>query len=227
MSPPLSAEAWRLTLIGRIDAAVRKLDEARLRPASKTRNRAIWAAENAHDALLRALVDRDERAYLDARLAELTALGAMRGAVVVVEQAPTLRISTRDGLDTLAAAFTAAEAAALRRYRALWDASDPERSLSAVDCAAVRGSRSAGDPFAVGGRVQRARMARIDAAVALLGADTAVMAVCNQDPETQMVVREVAGKGVTIRSLAPGRRRATRLTRKLVAAAGALVGHFR
>jgi len=223
MSPPLSAEAWRLTLIGRIDAAVRKLDEARLRPASKTRNRAIWAAENAHDALLRALVDRDERAYLDARLAELTALGAMRGAVVVVEQAPTLRISTRDGLDTLAAAFTAAEAAALRRYRALWDASDPERSLSAVDCAAVRGSRSAGDPFAVGGRVQRARMARIDAAVALLGADTA----CGADQETLMVLREVAGKGVTIRSLAPGRRRATRLTRKLVAAAGALVGHFR
>jgi len=223
MPPPLSAEAWRLTLIGRIDAAVRKLDAARLRPASKTRNRAIWAAENAHDALLRALVDRDERAYLDARLAELTALGAMRGAVVVVEQAPTLRISTRDGLDTLAAAFTAAEAAALRRYRALWDASDPERSLSAVDCAAVRGSRSAGDPFAVGGRVQRARMARIDAAVALLGADTA----CGADQETLMVLREVAGKGVTIRSLAPGRRRATRLTRKLVAAAGALVGHFR
>lgn len=150
-------------------------------------------------------------------------------------------ILTRDGLQTLSTAHLKADGeprmqdgvamtplfdpnqlAALERYRIDFEAGDPDWSLKAVDTSAVGGDRQAFDPAR--SMVDVTIYNKAKAVGRLKDLDLAVRKHAGQD--ALIVLRAVAGVGHTIRSLAPGRRKAIRLTRALIAAADILADEY-
>lgn len=150
-------------------------------------------------------------------------------------------VLTRDGLQTLATAhlksdgeprmrgnvamvalFTANQLAALERYRIDFEAGDAEWSLKAVDTSAVSGDRQAFDP------------ARSSLDIAIAKKQVAVSRLKDLDHEVRIhagqtalgILRAVAGEGRTVNSIAPGWRRAQRLTRELLRAADVLADQY-
>ena len=152
------------------------------------------------------------------------------------------KVLGRDGLETLATAhlkangehraradgtplqeaMTENQLAAGMRYRLAYEAADPERGLRAVDPGASGGGRTPVDPF--GAQACSAMVRRVEAGDALKRMEQIAQEVSGHDG--LLVLREVAGKGRTIHSIAPGRRRAIRLTLLLLDALGALADHI-
>lgn len=152
-------------------------------------------------------------------------------------------VTSRDGLYTLATAHLKAngeprldrdgrpmvpqigpiEVAAGERYRTACEEADPERGLHAIDPADVLGGRvQDDDPF--GEKACKAMFKRVEASKRLKRLDLVVKEAAGA--EGVLVVREVAGMGRTIRSIAGHGRRNSRLTMKLVVSLQALADHF-
>jgi len=196
--------------------------ERSIRNARVTGGNVAKASDKKVEAL-QAIATRQDMRWMHARVQELVELERPRGGEVIVDElvtdVPVLkdgtpiwkrgrkvtrqervlrpRITNRDGLETLlaAGALDPIQYAALMRYRALYEAADPLKGLTPPD--PDSGGSSAGDPFgskalwAVRQRAaKRAAIARLEVAVASAAGYQAVW-----------LIREVAGKGTTIRSI--------------------------
>lgn len=108
------------------------------------------------------------------------------------------------------------------RYRDLYELTDPEAVLKAVNPEDLAGGRTPDDPFS--SRTVTAIQDRAEFSGVIRRLEDRVRAELGD--EGVYVLIEVAGKGNTIRSLAPGRRRAIRLTLALREALGILAEAF-
>jgi len=126
-------------------------------------------------------------------------------------------ILMRDGKTPMVGIFNAGQLAALHRYRAGY-LETRETSLPAVDATGAGEDRT---PFNImRSNTMENLYTRAKAGVVFAKIEATVSRLAGR--EALMVLRAVAGEGHTIRSLAPGRRRAIRLTRALIAAADVL-----
>lgn len=151
-------------------------------------------------------------------------------------------VTSRDGLKTLSTshldaegevrtgpdgqpmvpAIDASQYMAGMRFRLAWEGSDPERGLRAVDPESVGGGKSADDPW--GEKVQEALSSRIDRAKRVSVLEAVCRGAAGEDGV--FIVREVAGKGNTVRSVAGHGRKNARLTAALLASLDALADHL-
>lgn len=173
-----------------------------------------------------------------------------RGKIETRQEVVTkVKVTSRDGLETLATAhlhsdgkqrmhddgktpmapiFTTIQLAALDRYRGLF-LEHREVSLRAVDATEAGGDRT---PFNVQRSMTLERL--VDVALrekrddekgrSFARAEAYVSRIAGHEALT--VLRAVAGEGHTIRSIAPGRRKAIRYTKALLAAADVLADRF-
>ena len=201
------------------------------------------AADKKVEAL-QAIATRQDMRWMHARVQEMAKLERPRGGEVIVDElvavVPVLkdgapvwkrgrkvmrqervlrpRITNRDGLETLLAAeaLDAVQYAALMRYRALYEAADPLKGLTPPD--PDRGGSSPGDPFGAKAlwlaRQRAARSAAVGAAEAVVSEAAGNQAV--------WLLREVAGKGVVVRSLATTGRGRVKCVGQIQMAASAL-----
>jgi hypothetical protein len=152
------------------------------------------------------------------------------------------RVTNRDGLETLARsnltvdgetrlgpdrkpmppAISPLQYAAGMRYREAYEQADPERSLKAMDMAAAGGGRSPDDPF--GRRAMGALARRVDVGRQLDRLDRVAQAAAGHDGV--LIVRAVAGLGLTVASIAPSGRRNRRMAAALLDALDALAEHM-
>ncbi|MFZ5669108.1 MAG: hypothetical protein ACOY4K_06415 [Pseudomonadota bacterium] len=127
----------------------------------------------------------------------------------------------RDGTPMLPAISETCRAAGMR-YRDLYELCDPEGVLHAVNPEDMGRGKPPKDAFS--SRVVAAIQDRAQFAGVVRRLEDRVRAELGE--EGVYVLVEVAAKGMTIRSLAPGRRRAIRLTLKLREALGILAEGF-
>ena len=221
--------------------------ERSIRNARATGGNVAKAADKKVEAL-QAIATRQDMRWMHARVQELAELERPRGGEVIVDElvtdVPVLkdgapvwkrgrkvmrqervlrpRITNRDGLETLlaAGALNAIEYAALMRYRVLYEMTDPERGLTPPN--PDRGGTRPGDPFgakAVAAAKSRARMrAHIEHLEARVQEEAGQGGV--------RILREVAGKGMTIKAIGGGGATRARNTKSLLEALDALVDAF-
>lgn len=193
--PLTAAQAARLQAVSRAEAS-----------GQTTRARTLAGA--LADDLAAA---RDE-VWLREALAETRALEAARG-VRLERTAAGLRLNGRDGLEMLRTSgrLGPVQEAAGLTYRRRFEAAQP-RQASSLAVAPGGGGRGAAEAVAL--RLARARreVARMEAAVAARYAGPGCAASA---ADALMVLREVAGQGRSIRSLAASGARRDRLTRRL------------
>lgn len=152
------------------------------------------------------------------------------------------RVTNRDGLKTLATSNLTADGeirlgpdrkpippaispmqyAAGMRYREAYEQADPERSLKAMDMATAGGGRSREDPF--GHKAMSALARRVDIGRQLDRLDRVAHAAAGNDG--LLIVRAVAGLGLTVASIAPSGRRNRRMTAALIDALDAMAEHM-
>jgi hypothetical protein len=199
--------------------------ERSIRNARVTGGNVAKASDKKVEAL-QAIATRQDMRWMHARVQELVELERPRGGEVIVDElvtdVPVLkdgapiwkrgrkvtrqervlrpRITNRDGLATLlaAGALDAVQYAALMRYRALYEAADPLKGLTPPD--PDRGGSSPGDPF--GARALKSAQQRAARSAAVAAAEAVVAVAVGS--RGVWLVREIAGKGATLRGLVIG-----------------------
>jgi hypothetical protein len=217
--------------------------ERSIRNARVTGGNVAKAAHKKVEAL-QAIATRQDMRWMHARVQELAELERPRGGEVIVDElvtdVPVLkdgapiwkrgrkvmrqervlrpRITNRDGLETLlaAGALDAVQYAALMRYRTLYEAADPLKSLTPPD--PDRGGSSLGDPF--GAKALWSTQQRAARGAVVVAAETVVSATAGN--QAVWLLREVAGKGVVVRSLATTGRGRAKCVGQIQMAASAL-----
>lgn len=215
---------------------------------------ALIALRKGRDLIAAAQADqqlRTERRDNAEQLAQAQRQARLRGEAIIEERGTVIaeveveggfvvrraqasvrrRILGRDGLDTLlkAEAIGRAEYAAGMRYRELYEATDPERALRAVNWSHVGGAGPKADPFAE----KRARLQKkIETLeIKVRAGDPSCAGALGASPAERlgrrlMALREVAGKGRSVRAAFGAGRASETYRNALIEALTVAAQHF-